>query len=70
MGANYYHFGFGVGKAGLVGRPPYDPRDPLTMTFVNEYNRGYDDGCKAKLAASIRLSESAGPRLPRGGRSL
>jgi hypothetical protein len=70
MAVDYYQSGFLTGRHGAVGRPPYDPRDPLTMVFVNEYNRGYDDGCKAKLGASIRLSESAGLRLPRGGRSF
>jgi hypothetical protein len=70
MAMGYYQSGFFTGQSGAVGRPPYDPRDPRTMIYVNEYNRGYDDGCKAKLAASARLSESTGPRPPRGSRSF
>jgi hypothetical protein len=55
--------GFGVGKAGMVGRPPYDPRDPRTMIAVNDYNRGYDDGCKARWNDSIGSNTQVRPKL-------
>ena len=68
MAASKYGIGFSTGRMGCVGRPPYDPRDPLTMQSVNEYNRGYVDGCRARMAARMRLGENVVPRMPRNGR--
>lgn len=65
MGRNDYQSGFVVGQTGGVGKPPYDPRDPLTMKFVNEFNRGYDDGYSARLRAVTRPSSKTMPEVPR-----
>ena len=48
MGMDYYGNGYFAGKRGAVGRPPYDPRDPMTMKFVNLYNQGFNDGMRAR----------------------
>jgi hypothetical protein len=70
MSANYYDLGFSAGKTGCVGRPPYDPRDPLTMKWVMEYNAGHDAGRKARFLESTSPNMQVAPRLSRKGRSL
>ena len=71
MAGIHYDRGFAVGRSGQVGRPPYDPRDPLTMIFVNDFNRGFDDGEIARLLASTRPhNEVIPPALPRKERPL
>jgi len=65
---NHRQNGFFAGQSGMVGKPPYDPRDPLTMSFVNEYNQGYDEGCRVALGAMIRLNNQLNPDLPRNNR--
>ena len=70
MSVDYYQSGFFTGQRGAVGRPPYDPRDSRTMIFVNQYNQGYDAGCRVALGALIRLHSQLDPKPPRSNRQF
>ena len=60
----YTKIGYDAGRAGTVARPSYDPRDPLTMVFLNDYDRSYDAGAKARVQDLPKPPVIIGPVCP------